>query len=158
MLAWLTSRATRPVSLIDAWNHGAGIFCESKVSHVERSDEYWIVHFTPVGAGRERFDAPELFVTADVVVIAAGALGNTEILLRSTEAGLSGSTQLGKRFTGNGDVLAFGYNVEHGVSLQRVVRGEWSRPVLTSRDRQLWSHRLHFRQERGAGCLPTDSR
>ena len=49
-------------------------------------------------------------VTADVVVLGAGALGSTEILLRSKAHGLPLSDRLGQRFSGNGDVLALGYN------------------------------------------------
>ena len=54
--------------------------------------------------------AADQSITADVVVLAAGTLGSTEILLRSREAGLPVSGQVGERFTGNGDVLAFGFN------------------------------------------------
>ena len=62
------------------------------------------------GRGREKFKAPLIAITADVVVLGAGTLGSTEILLRSAQHGLAVSNQLGQRFTGNGDVLAFGYN------------------------------------------------
>jgi hypothetical protein len=44
-----------------------------------------------------------MFVAADLVVIGAGALGSTEILLRSRERGLPLSGKLGSRFSGNGD-------------------------------------------------------
>ena len=49
-------------------------------------------------------------IHAHAVVIAAGTLGSTEIMLRS-ESQLPGglSDQLGRRFSGNGDSLAFGY-------------------------------------------------
>ena len=44
-------------------------------------------------------------------MLAAGALGSTEILLRSQERGLSLSpTAWASGFTGNGDVLGFAYN------------------------------------------------
>jgi cholesterol oxidase len=49
-------------------------------------------------------------ITADLVVLGAGTMGSTEILLRSAQHGLALSNRLGERFTGNGDVLAFGYN------------------------------------------------
>ncbi|EDM76394.1 hypothetical protein PPSIR1_07505 [Plesiocystis pacifica SIR-1] len=49
-------------------------------------------------------------VIAELVVLAAGALGSTEILLRSRAAGLPLSARLGESFSGNSDVLAFGYN------------------------------------------------
>ncbi|HSD25656.1 MAG TPA: GMC family oxidoreductase N-terminal domain-containing protein, partial [Vicinamibacteria bacterium] len=96
--------------LPDARNHGARIFTCAEVRRVERRADRWVVHFRLLEAGREVFDAPDLFVAADVVVLAAGSLGSTEILLRSRAHGLPLSSQLGKRFTGNGDFLAFGYN------------------------------------------------
>jgi cholesterol oxidase len=42
-------------------------------------------------------------------VLAAGSLGSTEILLRSRDRGLPLSDQLGRRFSANGDIIAFGY-------------------------------------------------
>jgi cholesterol oxidase len=96
--------------LPDAKAHGAEIFTLADVRHVERRGGRWAVHFQPLETGRERFDAPTLFVLADVVVLAAGALGSAEILLRSRASGLPLSDRLGARFTANGDVLAFGYN------------------------------------------------
>ena len=48
-------------------------------------------------------------ISADVVVLAAGTLGSTEILLRSREHGLALSDRLGDRFSANGDIIAFGY-------------------------------------------------
>ena len=48
-------------------------------------------------------------VGADIVVLAAGTLGSTEILLRSRAQGLAVSDQLGHRFSANGDIIAFGY-------------------------------------------------
>ncbi|MDA1127901.1 MAG: GMC oxidoreductase [Chloroflexi bacterium] len=96
--------------LPDAKNHGAEIFTQVSVRHLERSHDRWIIHYELPGSGREAFDAPGLFLTADLVVLAAGTLGSTEILLRSKEQGLNLSDELGNRFSGNGDVLGFGYN------------------------------------------------
>ena len=59
--------------------------------------------------------APPLFVSADMVILAAGTLGSTEILLRSQAAGLTLSDQLGHHFTGNGDVLGFSYNADEEI-------------------------------------------
>lgn len=96
--------------LPDARNFGAEIFCECSVRWVERENGRWVVHFAALEEGREAFNAPTLSVTADVVVLAAGTLGSNEILLRSREKGLAVSDRLGHGFSGNGDVLAFGYN------------------------------------------------
>jgi cholesterol oxidase len=102
--------------LPDARNHGAEIYTRVAVQSVERSDEGWVVHYQNVETGREAFDAPTDFVSADVVVLAAGALGSTEILLRSREAGLPVSGQVGHRFSGNGDVLGFAYNADEEIN------------------------------------------
>jgi cholesterol oxidase len=102
--------------LPDARNHGAEIYTQVSVRRLERQDGRWIVHYQLVEAGRDKFDAPEMFVTADIVVLAAGTLGSTEILLRSKESGLSLSDKLGHGFTGNGDVLAFGYNNDQEIN------------------------------------------
>jgi cholesterol oxidase len=102
--------------LPDAVAHGAHLFCEASVRTVERSagggDAPWTVLFETTADGRSRFAAPAGFVFADVVVLAAGALGSTEILHRSRARGLAVSPRLGQRFTGNGDVLAFAYDVQ----------------------------------------------
>ncbi len=96
--------------LADAFHHGAEIFTETSVTHVRPERGRWRIFFEPLGFDRERFAASEQSIIADVVVLAAGTLGSTEILLRSREAGLAVSERLGERFTGNGDVLAFAYN------------------------------------------------
>jgi cholesterol oxidase len=98
--------------LPDAYNHGAEIYTEAAVRHVRKQpdSDRWIVYFAPIELGRERFSAPPMFVTADVVVLSAGALGSTELLMRSAKHGLPVSTKLGSQFTGNGDVLGFAYN------------------------------------------------
>jgi cholesterol oxidase len=101
--------------LPDAVAHGAEVFCQASVRTVERADARagggWAVTFDVTAGGRTRFGAPSSFVFADVVVLAAGTLGSTEILLRSRACGLAVSPRLGDRFTGNGDVLAFAYGV-----------------------------------------------
>ncbi|HXU79985.1 MAG TPA: alpha/beta fold hydrolase [Polyangia bacterium] len=108
--------------LPDAWNHGAEIFTQVSVRRVAAnpapsptSPGRWLIYFRPVGVGIERFGNDDLVVRADVVVLAAGALGSTEILLRSREHGLPLSDRVGRGFTGNGDVLAFAYNNDQAI-------------------------------------------
>ncbi len=96
--------------LADAFHHGAEIYTETRVTHVRPERGRWRVFFEPLGHAREKFAAAEQSIMAEVVVLAAGTLGSTEILLRSREAGLVVSERLGECFTGNGDVLAFAYN------------------------------------------------
>lgn len=98
--------------LPDARRHGAAIFTGARVTHVEREGGRWRVHVEPVALRGQPapVDATPRSVTADVVVLGAGALGSTEILLRSRERGLPLSDRLGQRFSGNGDVLAWSYD------------------------------------------------
>ncbi|MBW0009962.1 MAG: GMC family oxidoreductase N-terminal domain-containing protein, partial [Pseudonocardiales bacterium] len=102
--------------LPDARNHGAEIFTQVAVRFVQRRNDRWLVHYQVLGTGEELFDAPPSFVSADVVVLAAGTLGSTEILLRSAENGLPLSGHVGERLTGNGDVIAWSYNTDHEVN------------------------------------------
>ena len=102
--------------LPDAKNNGAEIYCETKVSHVVKTEDGYDVHFEPVGMGAEKFKAPTTFISAKNVVVAAGTLGSSEIMLRSKEKGLELSDMVGQRFTGNGDVLGFGYNTDHDIN------------------------------------------
>jgi cholesterol oxidase len=98
--------------LPDAARHGAEIFTHARVSHVTRErDGGWCVHVERQDGGGER-----LQVEADIVVLAAGTLGSTEILLRSRERGLAVSDRLGERFSANGDIIAFGYGAAEPVN------------------------------------------
>ncbi len=96
--------------LPDAKAHGADIFTETSVSHVERKGDKWLVYYSVVNSGSNKFDAAKLFVEADMVVLSAGTLGSNEIMLRSREKGLPVSDKIGYQFSGNGDVLGFAYN------------------------------------------------
>ncbi len=102
--------------LPDAWHHGAKIFTEIAVRHLERSGDEWIVHYDLVGVGRGRFNGSDTFVRADRVILAAGTYGSTEIMLRSQRAGLAVSERLGHSYSGNGDVLGFAYDCDEDMN------------------------------------------
>ncbi len=101
--------------LPDATHHGAEIFTLVDVRHLERDGDSWLVHYELLDAGRSGFHSPAQFVRAEVVVLAGGSLGSTEILLRSKARGLSLSTRVGQGFSGNGDVLGFAYNADEEI-------------------------------------------
>ena len=88
--------------------HGAEIFTDIPVSHVAReADGTWTVHASPLDRGKA--GSREIVLRAATLILSAGSLGSTEILLRSRERGLALSDRLGQRFSANGDILAFGY-------------------------------------------------
>ncbi|MGE5511901.1 MAG: GMC family oxidoreductase [Bacteroidota bacterium] len=94
--------------LPDAVRHGAAAFTHCKVRHLSRTaDGKWQVHVRRLDDGNG--GAADLTLVADIVVLAGGTLGSTEILLRSREKGLALSDCLGQRFSANGDIIAFGY-------------------------------------------------
>jgi choline dehydrogenase-like flavoprotein len=108
--------------LSDAWNWGAEMFCECEVRHIQKHpDEGYIVYFAWHGSGRGAFThnlyEDLMWVHAQkCVFLGAGALGTTEILLRSKAMGLSTSSKVGTGMSGNGDILAFGYNCDETVN------------------------------------------
>lgn len=101
--------------LPDAKQHGAEIFCRTDVRFIEPTTSGYRVFFRSIAGGVPPFDAPNLSIEGSVVVVAAGTLGSTEILLRSRDRGLRCSRQLGSGFSGNGDVLGFAYNNDEAI-------------------------------------------
>jgi cholesterol oxidase len=144
---------TRMNYLPDAHAHGAQIFTGARVRHVAREGSGWRVFFEAVAlrgttVPNDGQAAPDS-VYADLVVLGAGALGSTEILLRSREHGLALSGRLGRRFSGNGDVLALGHNADWdpqpangnqdlrrningvGIGSNDVPKDQWPGPCIT---------------------------
>ncbi len=94
--------------LADAARHGAELFTHAAVRHVTKNaDGIWAVHVRRTD--RDGAAAPEMVLNAPIVVLGAGTLGSSEILLRSRALGLALSDRLGERFSANGDIIAFGY-------------------------------------------------
>jgi cholesterol oxidase len=97
--------------LYDAAAHGAQMFTGTTVDHIERIKDGWRISY------RARNDAEISFtVEAPIVILAAGTLGSTEILLRSQARGLALSNRIGHGFSANGDIIAFGYGAKEKVN------------------------------------------
>ncbi|HEX8110836.1 MAG TPA: GMC oxidoreductase [Kofleriaceae bacterium] len=93
--------------LPDAKAHGAELYTEVTVRWIEQAGDQFRVKWRWTEAHDD--DALRT-ITADVVVLAAGTLGSTEILLRSAEHGLAVSPRVGHQLSANGDYVSFGYN------------------------------------------------
>ncbi|KAL7783895.1 hypothetical protein V8C37DRAFT_396573 [Trichoderma ceciliae] len=111
--------------LADAWNWGAEMFCQCEVRFIEKVQDDrggYLIYFAWHGKGRSRFATDGfhgdlMWVHAkEAVFLGAGAIGTTEILLRSKQMGLGMSDWVGRGMSGNGDVLAFGHNCEQEVN------------------------------------------
>jgi cholesterol oxidase len=86
--------------LARAEDRGAEIRPLHLVRRVERAGTAWRVHFDRIEPGERLVPGS---VTADRVVLAAGSLGSTELLLRSALPGVS--RRLGFGWSANGDFL-----------------------------------------------------
>lgn len=90
--------------------NGATILTEAEVHHVTQNGEGWQVQVSEFGQDAE----DGIAIKAKLVVLGAGALGSTMILKRSEKAGLAlASDMLGKGFSGNGDILGFGFDANY---------------------------------------------
>lgn len=87
---------------------GAELYTQAEVRFISRAPNgHWRVH----GRHVRHLLAQEAFeITARHVILSAGSLNTTEILLRSEQQGLSVSPHLGSRFGGNGDFFGLSYN------------------------------------------------
>lgn len=121
-----------------AVKRGVKIYCSATVDYVQQYTatekdgcHRWrvCVSKTPDQFGQE---SQQWMLSANTVIIAAGTLGTGAIMQRSAhrEGGLALSGQLGKRFSGNGDVLGFGYNTDwRQTEDQSAERNDSRRPV-----------------------------
>ena len=95
-----------------ARHNGVDIFADAGVQAIEKGSGQdsgkWVVHVNRPWGRRRR--SASLTVVADMVILAAGTLGSTEILMRSKELGLPLSDELGVHFSANGDVLGFAFD------------------------------------------------
>ena len=92
--------------LVQAQRAGLRIFTSASVLRLRRENALWsieVVHTNP--QVQARLAAP-LRILAHKVVLAAGSLGSTEILLRSQHKRLAFSPRLGEQFSLNGDNTA----------------------------------------------------
>ncbi|CAI7661418.1 unnamed protein product [Penicillium discolor] len=122
--------------LADAWNWGAEIFCGCEVQFVERTGGGgYTIHFAWHGSGRsvftDHFKEQLFWVKAkEFCFLGAGALGTTEVLLRSKQHGLHMSPLVGRNLSGNGDLLIFGYN--GGANINGIARESSHAPPGTT--------------------------
>jgi len=98
-------------------------FCECEVRFIKKAPkgDGYIVFFAWHGSNRSAFksvfEQQLMWVHAKkFVFLGAGTLGTSEILLRSKQHGLAMSRAVGTGMSGNGDILAFGYNTNYEVN------------------------------------------
>ncbi|OCP35236.1 alkaline phosphatase D family protein [Ensifer sp. LC163] len=97
--------------LVRAHEYGAEIFSGATVLSIAREgDAGWIIRTVHTNAKLRKRDADPVPIRARKVVLAAGTLGSSEILMRSRGAGLQlADRNLGTRCSTNGDMLVADY-------------------------------------------------
>jgi len=97
--------------LLQAWRQGAELVCGASVEWLEPVPgvgwRVWVQHTDELLRGRQ---GEPFEVLARRVILAAGSLGSTEVLMRSRARGLTVSRMLGQGFSANGDVIAVGHD------------------------------------------------
>ncbi len=102
--------------LADAVRHGAEVYSHASVRMIQKAaDGSWRV-FVQRRDAHPSGESGDIVIDAAMVILAAGTLGSTEILLRSRDAGLAVSDRIGQRFSANGDIIAFGYGAREPVN------------------------------------------
>ncbi|MEM7474322.1 MAG: GMC family oxidoreductase N-terminal domain-containing protein [Planctomycetota bacterium] len=87
---------------------GAEIFPQVTVNHIEKCQDFYRVHYTFYSAQKgKKPQAKHGFTTTRILVLGAGSLGSSEILMRSQAHKFAFSPRLGLSWTGNGDALGF---------------------------------------------------
>ena len=127
--------------LTAAWHAGADIRTRCEVRGFEpREGGGYAVHYVEheaeaAGSPTDTGALPRRTVTADRLVLAAGTLGTTYLLLRNRAALPALSPALGTHFSGNGDLLTFAVRCREdaagGVPKPRVLDPAFG-PVITS--------------------------
>src|SRR4029434_6409100 len=115
-----------------AANAGAQIFTQTKIEWIEKlSGGGWRIHGRRY---KDDGDRGSLTMDATTLVLGAGSITSTEILLRSEMHGLSVSPALGTGFSGNGDFFGLAYNGDYetdvlGYGTRRLPQPRDSRPA-----------------------------
>lgn len=93
--------------LAQAWQRKVRMYCGGVVERLERpaDGQGWNVHWHYTERGLRPVDGKVSVLRTRRVLLAAGALGSTEILLRSKRQGVALPERIGQRFSMNGDQI-----------------------------------------------------
>lgn len=93
---------------------GAELFTHTEVMRVEKLGDHYRVHFKNyLPSGRGDYKTVCGTLTSRMVILGAGSIGSSEILLRSQGYGMEMSDRLGHQWTMNGDALGFVRKSKH---------------------------------------------
>ena len=115
---------------------GVEMFTEIEVDRIEKCGDFYRVHFIHHRFNGVSWDSVRSSIHSRLVILGAGSLGSTEILLRSQSPSLQLSPRLGCSWSGNGDILGYIRRTEFctkigGLGAQDCVK-EWIGPTIQS--------------------------
>lgn len=87
--------------------NGTEIYTQVEVRRIERVASHYRVHLEYVSEHEGKVTRHPLVVSSQLVILGAGSPGSAEILLQSQTDCFAFSSQLGKRWSSNGDALGF---------------------------------------------------
>lgn len=88
------------------WN-GTDMFTQVQVDRIERLSGYYRLHLTYVDDSDGKITRHPLAINSRIVILGAGSLGSTEILLQSQSRSFVFSPALGRKWSANGDTIGF---------------------------------------------------
>jgi len=118
--------------LTRAWQCGAEIRTLCEAREIEPREGSYVIRY--IERSEEKRAGSLVEIEADQLILAAGTLGTTELLLRNRSRFPLLSPMLGRRFSGNGNLLTFVFNARETINgevrprLLEPSRG----PVITS--------------------------
>ena len=102
------AKNTLPMTYLPmAKQFGAQLYTQTEVESIAKEEGLYRVHFKQFRETSTGMRSYSGCVRARIVILSAGSLGSTGILLRSQSPSLSFSHRLGDRWSGNGDVYGF---------------------------------------------------
>ena len=99
--------------LVNAWRRGVEIYTGAtalSISPCETSNKGWNLSVIHTKKQLQKRESNVTILSAKRIILAAGTLGSSEILMRSQSQKLKFSKQLGQRFSSNGDMLSAAFN------------------------------------------------
>ena len=117
--------------LPDATHFGASLFTNMNVKFVRKHEDQWKVSYERLDETSGKIQSKGT-ILSDLLILSAGVIGSSEILMRSREQGLPISDQVGKGFSANGDDLAFGHDMPdrvNGIAVGHPPHAKTDQPV-----------------------------
>ncbi len=109
--------------LVKAFQQGVDIYTGATVRNIQPirdtvndTTDGWCINVVHTKKRLRKREGSPTKILAKKIILAAGALGSTEILMRSQSEHLTFSDQLGKRFSTNGDMLSAIFNQKKAVN------------------------------------------